>query len=680
MTQEHYERLMALFDDLCDLDSAAQDQALSQLGEKDPELARELALLLQQDRKNDEATLAVQKTVAQTDEHTDRAGHAVAVLAHPAVAHDINVISLLAAGGMGRVMLARQKSLDRDVAVKTLQPEESSTEEVERLVCEARLLGSLEHPNIVPVHCLGIDRDGLPLLVMKRVEGVSWRELIDQSEHPAWSRVLSGTQDQLEAHLSILNSVCSALDFAHSRGVIHRDIKPDNVMVGAYGEVYLVDWGLAIRIRDTARAPQPSDSPAAAHQRGRHGILGTPGFMAPEMAMRAGPEHSERTDVYLVGASLHYVLTRQVRHPGCDLTEILERARRSEPFQYAPDVPSELAALCNWATQRDPAQRPATIQDIRTALLAYLRHRGSIELSSTALERLQLLQGLLSDQTLAAVHTAAPHEIRQRHELMTECLFGFRQSLLAWPENAQAKRGLRECQLAILRYELAQENLSRAQALLAEISDPPAALQAGVCALREALRTRNEREAQLRAIEQAMDVGIGARLRAVLIVFFFFVCLVLWRYVVRDQGRAPHVIPPQELALGMAAAVGTLALILGVFRRRLFTTEVNYRFMVGILCCLIWMVVNRALHMIPAPTTASIVSNDQLLAAAALSYGGLALSRWLWLINPIFLFGALISRLVPGLAGLSFGMSCFLFVALALLFFQRSVAPSHSSR
>src|SRR5262249_17151056 len=153
--------------------------------------------------------------------------------------------------------------------VKTLKEEESTRSAAESLLAEARLLGSLEHPNIVPMHCLAYDEKGLPLLVMKRVEGVSLAALLKDAAHPAWSRIMSAGGDRLATLLSILGNVCAALHFAHSRGIIHRDVKPDNIMVGAYGEVYLMDWGIATRLAVDASPER------------QRGVVGTPGFMAP---------------------------------------------------------------------------------------------------------------------------------------------------------------------------------------------------------------------------------------------------------------------------------------------------------------------------------------------------------------------------------------------------------------
>jgi serine/threonine-protein kinase len=164
---------------------------------------------------------------------------------------------------MGVVELAEQRSLGRLVAIKQPHPGPMDADAVAALVSEGITTGRLEHPNIVPVHALGRGSDGRAVLVMKRIEGVPLADLVHRADHPRWARE---TRDRLTLFVETAIEVLHALAFAHARGVVHRDVKPENVMLGDYGEVYLLDWGIA------APLGQPAD-----------GIAGTPSYMAPEM-------------------------------------------------------------------------------------------------------------------------------------------------------------------------------------------------------------------------------------------------------------------------------------------------------------------------------------------------------------------------------------------------------------
>src|SRR5262249_2783401 len=155
------------------------------------------------------------------------------------------------------------------------------------LLTEAVITGSLEHPSIVPVHALGCDDAGRPVLVMKRIEGVCWRGMARDEHPPGWAAIDAAGGGRRTAHVANLMAVCNAMHFAHRRGVVHRDLKPGNVMIGSYGEVYVVDWGIAARI-------EAGPSPVA--------LVGTPAYMAPEMVWGEAHRVDARTDVYLLGA------------------------------------------------------------------------------------------------------------------------------------------------------------------------------------------------------------------------------------------------------------------------------------------------------------------------------------------------------------------------------------------
>ena len=419
------------------------------------------------------------------------------------------VVGVLGEGGMGRVQLARQRSLQREVALK--RPKVGATDwDAQLLRAEALVTGHLEHPNIIPVHALGIDSAGQPVIVMKRVEGVSWRDLLRDEQHPGWRRREPDREARLVWHLQVLAQLCNAMAFAHSRGIVHRDMKPDNVMVGEFGEVYLLDWGVAVETGSRSR-----------DEAGNPVIVGTPGYMAPEMA--SGGPIEEQTDVYLLGASLHELLSGQLRHRGDDLATVVESALASEPYRYGADVPEELAALANQATSADPAARPRGALAFRQALLDHLRHRSSLRLSASA------------DRLLAAVAADDPASAGAHGLAIAESRFGYREALREWPDNPEARRGLRNCAVATVRLEIARRDAGAARAALAEVPDPPSELAAALDRLESSLAEEAAERDRLRRLAHDADPTVGAPARVLMFSMLVVVVASVVVYAVRLQ-------------------------------------------------------------------------------------------------------------------------------------------------
>jgi serine/threonine-protein kinase len=405
---------------------------------------------------------------------------------------DVSISKVLGVGGMGRVELGQQRVLRREVAVKRIRPDRYSAVAVSALLRESRLTGALEHPNIVPVHQLGVDGAGRPILLMKRVDGASWSELLEDSQHKAWG---PAPVDTLSRNLEILRQVCNAVHFAHQRGVLHRDLKTANVMVGEFGEVYVVDWGVAMELRGERSAD----------------LAGTPAYMAPEMAAPGAPLDA-RTDVYLLGTMLHEALTGRVRHEGADLAEVLEKARRSEPFSYGPDVPPELGALCNRACAKEPGGRPSSALDFSQALADYVRHRGSLELAERV-ERRRLELDL-------SVRDGAPAE--RVRTLIAETSFGFRQALDASPGNALATAGLQRSGETAIAFELAQRNPAGAEAVLLALPQPRPRLADQIRLLRAEVDAQANAQRELASLRHDVDPRVGERIRSMISAFMLF--------------------------------------------------------------------------------------------------------------------------------------------------------------
>jgi eukaryotic-like serine/threonine-protein kinase len=363
------------------------------------------------------------------------------------------VRGVLGEGGMGVVHLAEQGGLKRDVAVKTIREGESDMSYAERLVREARVAGLVEHPNVVPVYGLELGEAGLPILVMKKVDGVSFGDLLYVGEHEL---LPSSPDERLAFFLETLTRVADALEFAHSRGIVHLDVKPDNVMIGRYREVYLLDWGVACAIDPRHQGSIPMADEL-------HGIVGTPSYLAPEMVDRQGRAIDHRTDVFLLGATLHEILGKRPPRVGDSVVDVLFAAFRGEREPLPEDAPEELVAICDRAMAFDARDRYESVAEFRDAIRAFLEHRGSERLAREADELVGELFALMEKDE---------DEDRVR-ELLGECRFGYRQALAAWPENVRARRGLATLLRRLASHHLEQGRADAARECLAEAGAIP---------------------------------------------------------------------------------------------------------------------------------------------------------------------------------------------------------------
>jgi tRNA A-37 threonylcarbamoyl transferase component Bud32 len=273
----------------------------------------------------------------------------------------------LARGGMGHVHPAMDRNLLRNVALKRIDKSYATRAFYrDSFIAEAQMTGQLEHPNIVPVHELALDANDVPYFTMKLVQGIPFSDWLEQ--HPP------GTIERVEGGIEILLKVCDALAYAHDRGVVHRDLKPANIMVGDFGQVYLMDWGLAKLIRG-----EPASGASALMN--AKGPVGTPDFMAPEQARGNPSDVDERCDVFGVGALLFEVLTNQGPYgQEVDQRITLQRAAAGkvisidaacEPYGVA----KRIRAIAERATQPEPGARYQTITELQDAMRAFL-HGG----------------------------------------------------------------------------------------------------------------------------------------------------------------------------------------------------------------------------------------------------------------------------------------------------------------
>jgi formylglycine-generating enzyme required for sulfatase activity len=342
---------------------------------------------------------------------------------------------VLGEGGVGIVYQAIQKSIEREIAVKMIKPAVSRDDrERIKFISEAMVTGELDHPNIVPIHDLGTTRDGQPYYVMKLVRGRRWSETVRDTP--------------LTENLRILLDVCDAVSFAHSRGVIHRDLKPDNVMLGEFGEVQLMDWGLGASVTPDGRAPLTASQVAG----------GTPAYMAPEMVTGEEFPVGFHSDVYLLGGILLEITTGKPPHPGTHVLEVLENAMNNiiTPVEQG----GVLIDIAMKAMAANPADRHASVREFKQAILDYQANAESI----ATCER--------------ASHDLYRAKERQDYELFAKALFGFRRALELWPENPDGRSGVTATQLQYARcalekgdYDLAATTLDASCAEHAELAN-----------------------------------------------------------------------------------------------------------------------------------------------------------------------------------------------------------------
>ncbi|MBY0522881.1 MAG: tetratricopeptide repeat protein [Gemmataceae bacterium] len=281
------------------------------------------------------------------------------------------ILQLHAKGGLGQVSVAHDDELQREVALKEIQNRYADDQESRsRFLREARITGGLEHPGIVPVYGLGHYSDGRPYYAMRFIKGDSLKEAID-GFHQA--ETTDPGQRSLDLHklLGRFIDICNAIAYAHSRGVLHRDLKPGNVMLGQFGETLVVDWGLAKTLAQpesgagpTELSSRPLDTgDVTATQMGR--ALGTPQFMSPEQAAGQMDRLGPASDVYSLGATLYCLLTGRAPFEGQTVATILEKIPRGDfppPRRVKPSIPRPLEAICLKAMAVKPESRYATAQ------------------------------------------------------------------------------------------------------------------------------------------------------------------------------------------------------------------------------------------------------------------------------------------------------------------------------
>lgn len=343
---------------------------------------------------------------------------------------DYELLRPLGAGGMGIVYEARQVSIRRPIAVKMLAADVADDGYAQdAFVAEAEILGQLHHPNIVPIYELARDQFGTPFYSMQYIEG------------QPWSRVLS-TLPEAE-NLRILMDVAEAVGFAHRQGILHRDIKPDNVMLGAYGNVILMDWGMAAPLEGGGQSLHANAE-----------LGGTPAYMPPEMASGCLDAIRQTSDIYLLGATLFEIISGKRPHQGKTVLECLRRAARNEiqPCEHR----GELLTIARKAMASNPAERYPNVAAFQEAIRTYHIHHASDGFCKEG------------ERTLAAARVSPSYDAYDR------AIGAFRKAGEVWSENPMVRMALDQALLEKAEFAWAGGDRVLARSLL----NPASALHA----------------------------------------------------------------------------------------------------------------------------------------------------------------------------------------------------------
>lgn len=466
-------------------------------------------------------------------------------------------------GGMGIVRAARQMLPLRDVAVKRLHFAKAHL--AKNLMDEALTMGGLEHPNIVPVHLVRLTEDNSPEVVMKYVQGRSWNEILNK---------IPQRDDALEASLEILRSVCNAIEYAHAHNVIHRDIKPHNVMVGEFGEVYLMDWGIAVRLDNIDSVPK--------------GLVGTPGYLAPEMLTGDPNDVHIQTDVFLLGSTLHTILTGKRRNDGNSIVGALDAAKKSEPYQYESDVPSELAYLTNRACSKEPGDRPNNAKEFRHDLESFISLREAYVIRDSAILKRDALISIIKH------YKRSKNGETKIRTLFAEARFGLEQALRLAPDCAGAQEAFHDTLMAMIYWLLDNQHYDEADHLRGSLGRSDDALIARFSDELLAGKQRSAESQYLKRMAPDYDPTPSRTGRQILGISIMGIVAIACVAAIIYDTMYPTDISPKRLLISTGSVALVVVLAMFIARQWLFANRIGGRLfstvVFGFLCAPIFAI------------------------------------------------------------------------------------------
>jgi serine/threonine-protein kinase len=412
-----------------------------------------------------------------------------------------------ARGGLGEVFVAHDVELHREVALKEIQGSRADDPDSRaRFLLEAEVTGGLEHPGIVPVYGLGCYADGRPFYAMRFIKGDTLHDAIKQFHSPGAKQAAPGERSvQLRKLLGRFLDVCNAIEYAHSRGVLHRDLKPGNIMLGKYGETLVVDWGLAKprgAADATAVSPEGAIRPESASEvtpTQAGSAVGTPEYMSPEQAAGRLEQLGPASDVYNLGATLYCLLTRRAPCRGEDVGTVLRQVEQGEfprPRAVEPSIPAALEAVCLKAMTLRPEDRygsPRALADDIERFLAdepvavyrepwrvraarwVRRHRTKV---TAAVAAVAVAAGCLAVATVLLIaanqrERTAKEEVQRQKERADHNLARARKAVEDYCTNVAGDKRLKQADLHPLRKSLLETAVPFYQEFAEQQGDDP---------------------------------------------------------------------------------------------------------------------------------------------------------------------------------------------------------------
>ena len=408
---------------------------------------------------------------------------------------DIVIRDLLGAGGMGMVFGGIQNCLNREVAFKISRNYKQMTPQLLAQVChEAQITAQLSHARIHPVYLLALTPKGEPIQVMKKIEGVPWTTLLKDKDHPFWDIIDVGElnnqhaqshyvpdhvqcKNRLRYHLRVLLYVSQAMAYAHTQGVIHRDLKPDNIMVGSHGEIYILDWGVALYL-DLVH--EKSDEYKFHPQKIsgiENALVGTPVYMPPEMAIKKISKQGPWTDVFQLGAMLYQLWTNKHIYDweSVSASVLFQQIEKGDIQPLPEDLPAEAKLLIFDALAHKVEHRIQNAHEFAKRLDLLIQALESRKMEAKGRDKIAYAKQLIEQQQSNLGHD----EVNLHHEIdqaLDEARYLFWSATHLWPANKSAEHAIDEVLELWVPNLISRSELSCAQRLLNSVQSPAASL------------------------------------------------------------------------------------------------------------------------------------------------------------------------------------------------------------